>query len=312
MNNYADRLIEAIKAKGNSCVVGLDPRLEQMPRFVWEGSSGDSSDEAIRSAIRRFHKVVIEAVAPYVPAVKPQVAFYEQYGLGGMMAFRDTIDIAKRNGLIVVVDAKRNDISSTAQAYANAFLGCTRLPTGVMRAFDVDCITVSPFLGRDSLVPFVETCCEHGKGIFILVKTSNPGSVDLQDQQLLKTGERVYVMLAKLVDELASAAVGKSGYSSIGAVVGATFPEEADTLRKLMPRSFFLVPGYGAQGGTAGDAMHCFNPDKLGAVVNASRSVTYAFESTEISEIEYSQLVQSKTKAMIDDIAKAARRRFGA
>jgi len=310
MSNFADRLIEAITAKGTSCIVGLDPRLDQMPRFAWDGLMQLACEEAVHGAIRRFHEVVIETIAPMVPAVKLQLAFYEQYGLAGMLAFRDTIEIAKRNGLLVIADAKRNDISSTAQAYANAFLGVTPSPVGPIRAFNADCITVSPFLGRDSLLPFVQTCQEHGNGLFVLVKTSNPGSVDLQDQLILKTQEPVYVSLAILVDELGSLALGKYGYSSIGAVVGATFPEEADALRKLMPRSFFLVPGYGAQGGTAANAARCFNPDGLGALISASRSATYAFAAPDISRRDFSALVQDKTRAMIDDVAKATREHF--
>lgn len=310
MENFADRLIAAVKSKGTSCVVGLDPRVDQMPRFVWEGLSHLSREEALRKVIGRFHETIIEAVAPWVPAVKPQSAFFEQYGLGGIQAFQDTIVAAKRNGLLVIVDAKRNDISSTAQAYANAYLGSTPTPGGLVRAFDVDCLTVSPFLGRDSLLPFVETCREHGKGVFVLVKTSNRGSTDFQDQLLAQTNERLYLKLANLVDELAALTVGKSGYSSIGAVVGATFPEEADVLRKRMPRSIFLVPGYGAQGGTAKDALHCFNSDGLGAVVSASRSVTYGFESPDISRSDFRSLVEARIKAMVSEIAAAATNYF--
>jgi orotidine-5'-phosphate decarboxylase len=305
MNNYADRLIEAINQKGNSCIVGLDPRLDQMPSFVWKGTSGKAESEMIRTAIRRFHEIVLDAVAPFVPAVKPQIAFYEQYGIGGLLGFMDTLDMAKERGLLTIVDAKRNDISSTAEAYANAFLGRAKLPTGLSTGFDVDCITVSPFLGRDTLIPFVKACAEYGKGIFILVKTSNPGSRDIQDVYDSNTREPIYVTLANMVAELSTEVMGSRGYSSIGAVVGATFPEEAKRLRNLMPKSFFLVPGYGAQGGSAEDASYCFNTDGLGAVVNASRSITYAFHTRDITEDEYASSVRINTEAMVKDISSA-------
>ncbi len=310
MKNFADRLVAAIKQQGNALVAGLDPRVDQMPKFVWENAGG-SSEEQVRAAIRKFHELIIEAVAPLVPAVKPQIAFFEQHGIGGLLAFRDTIEMAKRHGLLVIVDAKRNDISSTGQAYANAFLGSTPEAGAQVRAFGADCLTVSPYLGRDSLVPFAETCAQNGTGIFVLVKTSNPGSGDFQNQILAETGEPLYAAVARMVDELAGTVMGESGYSSIGAVVGATYPQEAEKLRKLMPRSFFLVPGYGAQGGTAADAMRCFNPDGLGAVVNASRSLTYAFKSVDITAKEYAAQVAEKTRAAIADLGAAAAARFG-
>jgi len=311
MNNYADRLIESVKRKANPCVVGLDPRIDQMPNFIKKRLTDESSEDDICQAVVRFHRVILDAVAPIVPAVKPQIAFYEQYGLGGIQAFMDTIRMAKKRGLIVIVDAKRNDIASTAQAYANAFLGRTRLISTEHPIFDVDCITVSAFLGRDSLEPFVKTCVEYGKGIFVLVKTSNPGSVDLQDLRESESHRPIYTHLARMVAELAQEAIGKSGYSSIGAVVGATFPHQAKELRSLMPRSIFLVPGYGSQGGTAEDAAHCFNPDGLGAVVNASRSITYAFQNSDITEDEYARLVRTKTETMAKELTAAIHRRDG-
>jgi orotidine-5'-phosphate decarboxylase len=306
MNNscFADTLIEAIKRKGTPTVVGLDPRLDQMPPFVWKGTSGQSDAERIRAAISRFHGLILDIIAPSVPAVKPQIAFYEQYGIGGILGFADTLEMAKKRGLLVIVDAKRNDISSTAQAYANAFLGSAKLPWGNRSGFEADCITISPFLGRDSLAPFVQTCSEYGKGVFILVKTSNEGSRDLQDLYDRTTNSKIYVLLAKLVDELAASIIGESGYSSIGAVVGATFPDEARQLRSLMPRSIFLVPGYGAQGGTAKDASYCFNSDGLGAVVNASRSITYSFPEN-IDESGFVSVVQAQLAAMVRDLSSA-------
>lgn len=311
MENYADRLVEAIKEKGNPCVVGLDPRIDQMPGFIVARLARNIGVEVVREAITYFHRLILDSVALIVPAVKPQIAFYEQYGLGGIMAFIDTIKMAKERGLIVIVDAKCNDIPSTAEAYANAFLGRTRLPYGDQSIFDVDCITVSPFRGRDSLEPFVEACKSYGKGIFVLVKTSNPGSADVQDVRDSDSGEPVYLRLARMVNEMAEQAVGKSGYSSIGAVVGATFPRWAKELRSLMPRSIFLVPGYGAQSGTAEDAANCFNQDGLGAVVAASRSITYAFDRPNISEDDYARLVRQKAEAMAKGIMGAIRCQIG-
>lgn len=310
MDNFADRLIDAVKRKGNPCVVGLDPRVDQMPNFITDALT-EKSPESVRQAIAHFHRTVLDVAAQLVPAVKPQIAFYEQYGLGGILAFMDTIQMAKERGLIVIVDAKRNDVAATAEAYANAFLGRTRLPWGDEPAFDADCVTISPFLGRDSLNPFLKACSKYGKGVFILVKTSNPGSRDLQDVKEAESGQPIYVRLARTVAELGQEMIGKNGYSSVGAVVGATFPEQAKELRQLMPRSIILVPGYGSQGGTAQDAAKCFNPDGLGAVVNASRSITYTFQTPNISEKEYAHLVRNNVEKMAAELNTAIRRHAG-
>lgn len=305
MQNFADRIIEAIHRKGNPCIIGLDPRIDMMPGFISSNSHNKKSNDFMRSALSDFHRIIIDVIAPLVPAVKLQIAFYEQYGLSGLAAFVDTIRLAKEKDLIVIVDAKRNDIASTAKAYANAFLGCSNIIGSDRKIFDVDCITVSPFLGKDSLQPFVETCGEYGKGIFVLVKTSNPGSVDIQDQCLSSTGSPLYEKLAKMVDEIGSDMIGKFGYSSIGAVVGATFPEEALQLRELMPKAIILVPGYGSQGGSAKDSVRCFNQDGLGAVVNASRSITYELKSKDIGLDEFTEMVQERALNMIQDINMA-------
>lgn len=303
MSTFADRLITAIRAKGNPCVVGLDPRIEMMPRFVTSAVEAGGGD-AFGDAITRFHDHVLDAAADLVPAVKLQSAFYEQYGLPGMRAFAGTIERARAAGLVVIVDAKRNDIGSTAEAYANAFLARISVLGRPVPTWDVDCITVSPFLGRDSLEPFADACREHGKGIFVLVKTSNPGSRDLQDQ-LVETGEPLSVGLAAMVDELGAETIGDSGYSSIGAVVGATFPEEAELLRRLMPRAIILVPGYGAQGGTADGAAVNFNADGLGAVVNASRSITYEYGDVSVTPAEFTVRVRENVAHMVADIKRA-------
>jgi orotidine-5'-phosphate decarboxylase len=305
MKNYADRLLLAIEQKCSPCAVGLDPQLDLMPDFIRSNVRDKPTADAIRCSITSFNYAVIEAVNDVVPAVKLQIAFYEQYGLPGLHAFEDTIRLARDFGLIVIVDAKRNDISSTAEAYANAFLGRTSIFGQMQAIFDVDCITVSPFLGRDSLIPFINACVDYGKGVFVLVKTSNPGSVDLQDQKLAANGEPLYRSLAKMVDDCGKRVIGESGYSSIGAVVGATFPQEARDLRQLMPRAIILVPGYGAQGGTAEGASACFNSDKRGALVNASRSVIYSHGQQNVSIDEFKNVVRLSAQKMSSEIVGA-------
>ncbi len=311
MKLFADRLMESIRRKGNPCVVGLDPRLESMPEFITARArmlfGNTDTDGIVRYCISEYHRRLIRLFADMVPAVKPQIAFFEQYGVAGMQAFADTVAEAKRAGLIVIADVKRNDISSTARAYANAFLGRAPLPGAPAPVYDVDCITVSPYLGRDSLDPFVQVCKEYGKGLFVLVKTSNRGSADLQDLVVNADGRSMplYVRVAELVGDCGAELVGDSGYSSVGAVVGATFPSEARALRTVMPRAVFLVPGYGAQGGTAADVVPCFNEDGLGAVVNSSRGITYNFESLDIGEEEFERLIPRRVESMISDINTA-------
>jgi orotidine-5'-phosphate decarboxylase len=290
--NYADRLLMAIKEKQTPCVVGLDPRLENIPQ------SFRAPD--VRDTIRNVNAAVIEAAQSLVPAVKLQVAFYEQYGTAGIAAFVDTIGCAKDHGLLVIVDAKRGDIASTAAAYARAYLWSS-LSGG---AFDVDAITVNPFLGRDTIEPFIEACTRFDKGIFVLVKTSNPGSSDVQDAVLDNTGERLYERLAQLVDTMGGGLVGQSGFSAIGAVVGATFPDEAVLLRRMMPRAIFLVPGYGAQGGTARDVIPCFDGRGRGAIVNASRAIT-AGHSDSSTKHEFMAAIRARVEHMIGDVADA-------
>jgi orotidine-5'-phosphate decarboxylase len=285
---FADRLLDKVRAKDSRCVVGLDPRIDQMPAFV--------SKSGACLAITEFHELVLDAVADLVPAVKPQLAFFEQYGVAGIQAFENTVRAARQRGLLVIADGKRNDISSTAEAYANAYLG---------GGFDCDALTVTPYLGRDSLVPFVEACRKHGKGLFVVLKTSNPGSQDFEDQRLAETGRPLYEKIAGALNELGRELVGESGYSSIGAVIGATFPEEGRRLRSLMPKALILVPGYGAQGGSAKAAAECFNEDGLGAIVNSSRGITYAFGDPNISRDAFVRSVRDNTLRMIGEINAA-------
>src|SRR5579864_1380833 len=296
MQPFSDRLIEAVRNKGNPCVVGLDPRIELMPAFIQSGHNAPTR-EMIRSVISDFHELVLDAVADLVPAVKPQLAFFEQYGSAGIEAFENTLKAAKERGLLVIADGKRNDIASTAEAYVNAFLGT--------RAFDADSMTVTPYLGKDSLLPFVNGSAQHGKGIFVVLKTSNAGSGDFQDQLLQSTGRPLYESVAAMVHELGKQTVGQYGYSSIGAVIGATYPEEGRRLRALMPQAFILVPGYGAQGGSAQSAAACFHDDGQGAIVSSSRGITYKYASPDISREAFARTVRENTQKMIYDITSA-------
>jgi orotidine-5'-phosphate decarboxylase len=304
MTVFADRLIQSVRAKGNPCVVGLDPRIDLMPAFIKSGR-GEPTREVIRSIITDFHELVIDAVADLVPAVKPQLAFFEQYGSAGIEAFENTVAFARVRGQLVIADGKRNDISSTAEAYAAAFLGEADILGHKQRVFDADAATVTPYLGRDSLVPFVDVCAQYGKGLFVVLKTSNPGSRDFQDQPVAATGRPLYESIAAMVSELGSQIIGQSSYSSIGAVIGATFPEEGRKLRALMPHALILVPGYGAQGGSAESAAACFNDDGLGAVVSSSRGITYKYSAPELPCHSFVAALRENTLRMIDDITTA-------
>ena len=307
MTVFADRLIQSIRAKGNSCVVGLDPRIDLMPDFIKSGR-GEPTREVIRSIITEFHELVIDTIADLIPLVKPQLAFFEQYGSAGIEAFENTVACARQRGLLVIADGKRNDISSTAEAYAAAFLGEADVLGHKQKIFDADAATVTPYLGRDSLVPFVQACAQYAKGLFVVLKTSNPGSRDFQDQPVAATGRPLYESIAATVQELGRPLVGESGYSSVGAVIGATFPEDGRKLRALMPRALILVPGYGAQGGSAESAAACFNDDGLGAVVSSSRGITYKYSSPDLPCHSYVATVRENTLRMIGEITAALKR----
>jgi len=296
MTFFSDRLIDAVQRRGNPCVVGLDPRIDLMPGFIKSGRGPFTRDTA-RSIISDFHELVLDSIAGLVPLVKPQLAFFEQYGIGGLEAYENTVQMARERGILVIADPKRNDIASTAEAYANAFLTDT--------AFYADSMTVTPYLGRDSLTPFTEACAKHGKGLFVVLKTSNPGSKDFQDQPLAATGKPLYESIASVIDDLGKSLVGASGYSSIGAVVGATFPEEGRRLRELMPQAIILVPGYGAQGGDARSAAACFHESGLGAVVSSSRGITYKYSSPGIDRKAFTETVRENALRMVDEIVKA-------
>ena len=301
-----DQLIHNIIKVQNPTVVGLDPDISQIPEcYKQQVRNGGNPFEEIRDLIITYNRDIIDVIKPLVPAVKPQIAFYEKYGSYGFSAFEQTVSYAKSKGLVVIEDGKRNDIGNTARAYAEGHLGTVELLDGTRTAaVDVDFLTVTPFLGSESIAPFLEVCRQEGKGIFVLVKTSNSSSGEIQD---VKTAEGVTIsqMLAKYIDSQ-SQEPGVHGYTSIGAVVGATYPEEAAELRKLMPRSFFLVPGYGAQGGSAEDILPCFNEDGLGAIVNSSRGILYthmtAEERKSCTKEEYLQSVYAAALKMKNEI----------
>lgn len=264
--HFSDRLINRIKKTSPICV-GLDPWYDRIPKEITEDAASQGA------AIYEFNKGIIDAVHDLVAAVKPQLAFYEMFGLDGMAAFARTIQYAKEKDLMVIADGKRNDIGSTAEAYAHAYLDSTG-------DFEVDALTISPYLGYDGIKPFIENCKRNEKGIFILVKTSNKSSGDLQDRKVDKENITISELMAHFVESWGQELMGDNGYSSVGAVVGATFPEEAARLRDLMPSSIFLVPGYGAQGAGSLDVKPCFRKDGTGAIVNSSRGIIFAYEKS--------------------------------
>lgn len=270
---WSDRLCEAISARNSAVCVGLDPRNEQLPNPL--RCSPGTSPSQIAIAYRQFCNGIIDAVADLVPVVKPQAAFFEQLGPAGMVALGEVIDHAIAAGLLVVLDGKRNDIGTTAEAYASAYLG-TASP------WRCDCLTVSPYLGDDSLDPFVAACDQTASGIFVLVKTSNPGGGFLQDQ--VANDQAIYRHVARWVTETNQSRLGASGYGPIGAVVGATYPAQLAELRQAMPGSIILIPGFGAQGGAATDVAGGFDADGMGAVVNNSRHIIFAYQRKEYSE----------------------------
>ncbi len=306
MENFADRLLDAIEKKQNPSVVGLDPRLGQIPSFIKEEQIGKfgKTFEAAAASILAFNKKLIDSIKDIAPAVKPQMAFYENYGSAGVDAFQKTVEYARQNGLIVIEDAKRSDIGSTAEAYAKGHLGRVELFGEEVPNHDVDCITVNAFLGSDGVKPFIEAVKKYGKGIFVLAKTSNPSSGEIQD---LKVGEKtIYEAMAELVNKWGEGTEGSRGYSPVGAVVGATYPEQAVTLRKIMPKSIFLVPGYGAQGGGAADTVPCFNKDGFGAIVNSSRGIIFAYQKGgKFGEDKFELASGEAAVEMKDSITKA-------
>ena len=290
---FVDRLIENIKKTDNPTVMGLDPRIDYVPDCIKTKVFQEYGNglQGAAKAILEFNKQLLDCTADIIPAVKPQSAYYELYGIAGLMTLKETVDYAKAKGFCVILDAKRGDMGSTADAYAEAYLGKTKTGEGMVESFGADCMTVNGYLGEDGVFPFIKMCDEYDKGIFVLVKTSNPSSAQLQDLIVKKHGmlqneqgknaeQTVYECMAELVHGWGSKRIGKYGYSSIGAVVGATYPEEAERARAIMPAAYILVPGYGAQGGGASGAVKAFHrKDGMGAIVNSSRNLMCAYRS---------------------------------
>lgn len=304
--HFADRLCTAIERKGNAVVVGLDPRLESLPPELLAAcrEAYGPSTRAAGEALWQFNQAIIDAVHDLVPAVKPQLAFYERYGLEGLQAYVRTVRHAQAAGLLVIADAKRNDIGPTAVAYAEAFLGPTHLcEQTVPGDFEADALTVNAFLGRDGIQPFIDQAQQHDRGLFVLVKTSNASSGEMQD--LPVAGRPLYEHLAERVEAWGAASRGNCGYSAVGAVVGATYPEQARRLRVLMPHTIFLVPGYGTQGATAADVVGCFDARGYGAIVNASRSIDFAFRTQAYAALPYAAAARAATLQMIQELRQA-------
>lgn len=330
MRNFADRLTDLIDELGSPVCVGLDPRLDDIPKSVKQeaieeygvqiGEISDASWGASARAIELFNKKIIDATFDVVPAYKPQIAFYEPFKHHGIKAFEETARYARSKGRIVIVDAKRNDIADTAQAYANAYLGEVELITGaVTSGFNVDALTVNPYLGSDGLKPFIEVCKRDGKGIFVLDKTSNPSSVELQDLKFDEKhgGRKLYEQVALKMEILGRDLLGERGYSSVGLVVGASgnTPEElrnqATRIRKLNSSAIILVPGYGQQGGTAKDVVASFNREGYGAIVNNSRGIIFAYKNepfkSNYKPENFDEAARDAAVATRDDIASALR-----
>lgn len=269
-----DKLIDGIIATQNPTCVGLDTLFDYLPDDM---KAGAKTFEDVAERVLAFNKKLIDNIADVVPSVKVQIAYYEMYGVAGMKAYYETLKYAKEKGLYVIADAKRNDIGSTASCYAKAFLGETQVNENVLTAFPSDYVTVNGYLGSDGILPFVEECEKNDKGIFVLVKTSNPSGAEIQNM-ILENGMPMYEYVGGLVEKWGESTVGKYGYSAVGAVVGATHPTEAARLREVLPHTFFLIPGYGAQGGKAEMLKSCFKANGLGGVVNNSRGILTAYK----------------------------------
>ncbi len=296
MTHFGDRLYEAVARTGTPVLVGLDPRWAQLPAAL-RGDTDERDLPGVANAFAAFCREVIDVVAPLVPAVKPQAAFFEQLGPAGMQALAETVAYARSRGLLVIMDGKRNDIGSTAAAYADAYLG-------EESAWKADALTVSPYLGDDSLTPFFDVARQRGGGAFVLVKTSNPGGGLFQD--LVADARPLYRHVADYVELQAAETRGACGYGLVGAVVGATYPEQLEELRRVMASTWILVPGFGAQGGTARDVAAAFDPQGQGAIVNSSRAIIFAYARPEFQESygesRWQAAVEAATRQMIDQL----------
>ena len=302
-----NKLVEQIQKKDAPVVVGLDPMLGYVPEHLTKKAFEEYGEtlEGAAEAIWQYNKGIVDAVYDLIPAVKPQVAMYEQFGIPGMIAFKKTVDYCKEKGLVVIGDIKRGDIGSTSTAYAVGHLGKVTVGSKQYYGFDEDFVTVNPYLGSDGVNPFIDVCKEEKKGLFILVKTSNPSSGEFQDR--LIDGKPLYEWVGEQVAAWGEEHMGDD-YSYVGAVVGATYPEMGKVLRKVMPKSYILVPGYGAQGGKGKDLVHFFNEDGLGAIVNSSRGIIAAYKQEKYAEFgteNFADASRAAVKDMVEDISGA-------
>ena len=293
------KLIDKIQKTGAPIVVGLDPKLSFIPDRIKEGCFEEKGKnaEGAAEAFWQFNKEIIDNIADVVPAVKPQIAMYEELGIPGLITFKKTVDYAKEKGLIVIGDVKRGDIGSTSEAYAVAHLGEVTIEGSSFRGFDEDFATVNPYLGSDGVKPFIDVCNRHDKGIFVLVKTSNPSSGEFQDR--LVDGRPLYELVGEEVEKWGLDSMDGS-YSNVGAVVGATYPEMGRILREIMPHTYILVPGYGAQGGKGKDLVNFFNKDGLGAIVNSSRGIIAAWKSDAYKDFADGKVGEAARAAALD------------
>lgn len=295
------KLIEKIKQTNAPICVGLDPLISHIPDYILDEKikKYGKSTKAVAEAFYDFNMAIIDKTFDLIPAVKPQIAMYEEFGIDGMIAYKNTVDYAKSKGLLVIGDAKRGDIGSTSLAYAKAHIGVSEISGEKLSGFDTDFVTVNPYLGTDGIKPFIDVCNSEDKGIFVLVKTSNPSSGEFQDRQI--DGTPLYELVAKKTCEWGELSMDGE-YSNVGAVVGATYPKMSAILREKMPHTFFLVPGYGAQGATAQDLKPCFNKDGLGAIVNSSRGIIAAYKQEKYASLDFANASRAAVKDMIADI----------
>lgn len=295
------KLIEKIKQTNAPICVGLDPLISHIPDYILDEKikKYGKSTKAVAEAFYNFNMAIIDKTFDLIPAVKPQIAMYEEFGIDGMIAYKNTVDYAKSKGLLVIGDAKRGDIGSTSLAYAKAHIGISEILGEKLSGFDTDFVTVNPYLGTDGIKPFIDVCNSEDKGIFVLVKTSNPSSGEFQDRQI--DGTPLYELVAKKTCEWGELSMDGE-YSNVGAVVGATYPKMSAILREKMPHTFFLVPGYGAQGATAEDLKPCFNKDGLGAIVNSSRGIIAAYKQEKYASLDFANASRAAVKDMIADI----------
>lgn len=296
-----NKLIANIQKTNAPIVVGLDPMLNYIPKHVQEKAFKEYGEtlEGAAEAIWQFNKEIVDHTRDLIPAVKPQIAMYEQFGIPGLMAYKKTVDYCKEKGLVVIGDIKRGDIGSTSAAYATGHVGKVQVGSKKYAGFDVDFVTLNPYMGSDSINPFIDTCKEEKRGMFVLVKTSNPSSGEFQDQ--LVNGRPLYELVGEKVAQWGEGFMGDS-YSYVGAVVGATYPEMGKILRKIMPKAYILVPGYGAQGGQGKDLVHFFNEDGLGAIVNSSRGIIAAYKQEKYAKFGAGNFAEASRQAVIDMI----------